>query len=66
MWYPDRESNPDLLFRRELFYPLNYQDQCSVAFRVQNYYKCVKKQNYFPLIFHIYVFCAYFTGVKCL
>ena len=24
--YPDRESNPDLLFRRELFYPLNYQD----------------------------------------
>ena len=25
MWYPDRESNPDLLFRRELFYPLNYQ-----------------------------------------
>ena len=23
--YSDRESNPDLLFRRELFYPLNYQ-----------------------------------------
>ena len=25
MLYPDRESNSDLLFRRELFYPLNYQ-----------------------------------------
>ena len=23
--YSDRESNSDLLFRRELFYPLNYQ-----------------------------------------
>ena len=23
--YPDRESNSNLLFRRELFYPLNYQ-----------------------------------------
>lgn len=26
-WYSDRESNPDLLFRRELFYPLNYQSE---------------------------------------
>lgn len=25
LWYSDRESNSDLLFRRELFYPLNYQ-----------------------------------------
>ncbi len=24
MW-SDRESNPDLIFRRDLFYPLNYQ-----------------------------------------
>ena len=23
--YSDRESNPDLIFRRDLFYPLNYQ-----------------------------------------
>ena len=25
VWYPDRESNSDLIFRRDLFYPLNYQ-----------------------------------------
>ncbi len=24
-WYPGRESNPNLSFRRALFYPLNYQ-----------------------------------------
>lgn len=23
-WYPRRESNPDLKFRKLLFYPLNY------------------------------------------
>ena len=28
--YSDRESNPDLLFRRELFYPLNYQSILNV------------------------------------
>ncbi len=32
--YSDRESNSDLLFRRELFYPLNYQ---SKPFKVQSY-----------------------------
>ena len=32
MLYPDRESNSDLLFRRELFYPLNYQDAHTYCF----------------------------------
>jgi hypothetical protein len=25
-WCPRRESNPDPLFRKQLFYPLNYKD----------------------------------------
>ena len=25
-WYPHWESNPDRLFRKQLFYPLNYRD----------------------------------------
>ena len=32
--YPDRESNSDLLFRRELFYPLNYQGNLFTACKV--------------------------------
>lgn len=35
--YPDRESNSDLLFRRELFYPLNYQG--NLFFSLQRYSK---------------------------
>lgn len=31
--YPDRESNSDLLFRRELFYPLNYQGNLKFALK---------------------------------
>ena len=28
--YPDRESNPELSFRRALLYPFNYQGSISV------------------------------------
>ena len=31
--YSDRESNPDLIFRRDLFYPLNYQSKHNQQFR---------------------------------
>ena len=41
--YPDRESNSDLLFRRELFYPLNYQG--NTFFSLQRYSKSAEKQK---------------------
>ncbi len=33
LWRPHRESNPDLILRRNLFYPLNYRDT-----RLADYY----------------------------
>ena len=47
--YPDRESNSDLLFRRELFYPLNYQG--NTFFSLQRYSKSAEKQKKREFIF---------------
>lgn len=49
--YPDRESNSDLLFRRELFYPLNYQG--NPFFSLQRYSKLAEKQKKCVFIFAI-------------
>ena len=34
--YPDRESNPELSFRRALLYPFNYQGRIFSAAKVRN------------------------------
>ena len=54
MWavYPDRESNSDLLFRRELFYPLNYQGDI-MPFRMQRYGKKMSNRKKRIIFFHI-------------
>lgn len=50
--YPDRESNSDLLFRRELFYPLNYQGDM-MPFRMQRYGKKMSNRKKRIIFFHI-------------
>ncbi len=47
--YPDRESNSNLLFRRELFYPLNYQGNNVSG--LQSYIKKLSKRNKTVVIF---------------
>ena len=41
-WYPDRESNSELSFRRALLYPFNYQGQSRMT--VQRYKKEVNSE----------------------
>ena len=68
MW-SDRESNPDLIFRRDLFYPLNYQTivrlRCAIQHTtaVQRYYvflNCARKRRVFPS------FSCIFAFLRCL
>ena len=51
--YPDRESNSDLIFRRDLFYPLNYQgnNKTIIVLRLQRYDIFVKRQKLLGIIF---------------
>ena len=53
--YPDRESNSDLIFRRDLFYPLNYQgnhkEQKQLLLRLQRYDIFMKRQKLLEIIF---------------
>ena len=48
--YPDRESNSNLLFRRELFYPLNYQGNNVSGFQLKKkkFRKKKKTGVFFP------------------
>ena len=48
MW-SDRESNPDLIFRRDLFYPLNYQT--IVGAKLVNVGLKTKLKGFFLLFF---------------
>ena len=47
--YPDRESNSDLLFRRELFYPLNYQGNLLWCAKIQQLERKAKKKGVYFL-----------------
>lgn len=49
--YPDRESNSDLLFRRELFYPLNYQGNLFFSLQRYSKYAEITKKREFIFVF---------------
>ena len=62
--YPDRESNSDLLFRRELFYPLNYQGDM-MPFRMQRYGKKMSNRKK-RIIFFISVRVGMLSDSSCI
>ena len=72
MW-SDRESNPDLIFRRDLFYPLNYQTIVRLRCAIQPYHsgakvlrfsELCKKKARFPVFFlHFCIFALSCTEI---
>ena len=53
-WYPDRESNSELSFRRALLYPFNYQGMCFSGAKVRRKDEKNKRIERFSVFFAIF------------
>ena len=65
LWYLGRESNPNLIFRRDLFYPLNYQGLLKLPFyhkrRDGNPFSAAKIQQLFANVKCLHIIFNYKT-----